>query len=117
MERLGLLVGEKAVQGRGVVQELRHVDGNIVFILNAAYGLRASQKLTTQRGDHHAHEATPKPTKQTRSVVHLARQWPAAITGGLIAGGCSRGDPDIETRDGCCAATISSFPSSLDVSE
>ena len=66
---------------------------------------------------HHANEATPKQTKQTRSVVHLARQWPAAITGGLIAGGCSRGDPDIETRAGGCAAAIGSFPSSLHVFE
>ena len=89
MERLGLLMAEKEVQGLS----------SFAWV------------------SHHANEATPKQTKQTRSVVHLARQWPAAITGGLIAGGCSRGDPDIETRAGGCAAAIGSFPSSLHVFE
>ena len=89
MERLGLLMAEKEVQGLS----------SFVWV------------------SHHANEATPKQTQQTRSVVHLARQWPAAITGGLIAGGCSRGVPDIETRAGGCAAAIGSFPSSLHASE
>ena len=89
MERLGLLMAEKEGQGLS----------SFAWV------------------SHHANEATPKQTKQTRSAVHLARQWLAAITGGLIAGGCSRGDPDIETRASGCAAAIGSFPSSLHVFE